>query len=250
MDNKLETAILEKEALDGIDGDFEDNFQYSYDNNISHNYTSNKELYGKAQHLMSEKGTFSECVSDNNYSHIAYVLECMEDELDEKTNEDYANKENIGNADNHNMDMEYQNELQFANCFPELAAIASVDVTKEDHGKLDKKKKAGNEIDTKTGTTIVHAPLSGFDFCRNFTSEEYFMVKLCHICDKANVPHHVIDDIVCLLQEFKINNIQLQPEKLLKRNNFLKHLEKCFYSPVPQSVVVDLESSQAMIFIT
>jgi len=68
------------------------------------------------------------------------------------------------------------------------------------------------------------------------------MVKLCHICDKANVPHHVIDDIVSLLQECKINNIQLQPEKLLKRNNFLKHLEKHFYSPVPQSVVVDLES--------
>jgi len=85
MDNKLETAILEKEALDGIDGDFEDNFQDSYDNGISHNYTSNKELYGKAQHLMSEKGTSSKYVSDDNYSHIAYVLECMEDELDEKT---------------------------------------------------------------------------------------------------------------------------------------------------------------------
>jgi len=47
---------------------------------------------------------------------------------------------------------------------------------------------------------------------------------------------------VSLLHECKINNIQLQPEKLLKRNNFLKHFEKCFYSPVPQSVVVDLES--------
>jgi len=58
--------------------------------------------------------------------------------------------------------MEYQNEQQSANCFPKLAAFASVDVTMEDHGKLDNKKKAGNEINTKNGTTGVHASLSGF----------------------------------------------------------------------------------------
>jgi len=85
IDNKMETAILEEDAFAGIDGDFEDNFQDSYDNDISDNYTSNEELYGKAQHLMSEKGSSSKFVSDDNYSHIAYVLECMEDELDEKT---------------------------------------------------------------------------------------------------------------------------------------------------------------------
>jgi len=68
----------------------------------------------------------------------------MEDELDEKINEDYNNEENVINADSHNMEMEYQNEQQSANCFPELAAFASVDVTMEDHGKLNNKKKAGN----------------------------------------------------------------------------------------------------------
>jgi len=67
------------------------------------------------------------------------------------------------------------------------------------------------------------------------------MVKLCHICDKANVPHHIIDDIVDLMRECKINNMQIQPEKLLKQKNFLKHLEKRFISPVPQSIVVRLE---------
>jgi len=112
------------------------------------------------------------------------------------------------------------------------------------------KKKATNENITKTDVTILHAPLSGFDFCRNFTSEEYFMVKLCHICDKANVPHHVIDDIVCLLQECKINNIQLQPEKLLKRNNFLKHLENVFTVQFLNQLLLIWKVSQAMIFIT
>jgi len=76
---------------------------------------------------------------------------------------------------------------------------------------------------------------------RNFTDDEYFMVKLCHICDKANVPHHVVDDVVDLLRECKINNMHLQPDKLLKWEHFLKHLEKGFYSPIPQSVVVQLE---------
>jgi len=41
-----------KEALDGIDGDFEDNFQDSYDNDFSHDNTSKKELYGKTQNVM------------------------------------------------------------------------------------------------------------------------------------------------------------------------------------------------------
>jgi len=148
------------------------------------------------------------------------------------------------------MKMEYQNEQQSANCFPEVAAFASADVTMEDRGKLDKKKKAGNEIDTKTGTTGVHAPLSGFDFCRTFTSEEYFMVKLCHICDKANVPHHVIDDIVSLLLECKINNIQLQPEKLLKRNNSLKHWKNGFTVQYLNWLLLTWKVSQAIIFIT
>jgi len=82
----METAILEEDAFAGIDGDFEDNFQDSYDNDISHHHTSNKKLYGKGQNVMSEKATFSKCVSDNNYSHIAYVLKCMGDELDQKIN--------------------------------------------------------------------------------------------------------------------------------------------------------------------
>jgi len=67
------------------------------------------------------------------------------------------------------------------------------------------------------------------------------MIKLCHIYDKANVPHHIVDDVIALLRECPINNIKIQPEKLLKRANFLEHFEKRFYSPIAQSVVVGLE---------
>jgi len=41
-------------------------------------------------------------------------------------------------------------------------------------------------------------PISHFDFQKHFNAEEYFKVKLCNICDKANVPHHIMDDIINL----------------------------------------------------
>ena len=61
----------------------------------------------------------------------------------------------------------------------------------------------------QTGTASVmamiggslFAPINSFEFNRVFTNEEYFMVKLCQICDKANVPHHIVDDVVDLLRE-------------------------------------------------
>ncbi len=71
----------------------------------------------------------------------------------------------------------------------------------------------------------IYAPISMFEFKRVFTSEEYFMIKLCQICDKANVPHHIVDDDVDLLRECNHNNIKVQPELLRKRVHFLKHLE-------------------------
>jgi len=43
----------------------------------------------------------------------------MEDEMGKKTNEDYDNEANVSNIYNHNMGLDYQNELQFAKCFPE-----------------------------------------------------------------------------------------------------------------------------------
>jgi len=72
----------------------------------------------------------------NNYSHIAYVLECMEDELGEKTNEDYDNEDNVSNENNHNMGMDYQNKLQYADCFPELAALASNEIVNNNNSEI------------------------------------------------------------------------------------------------------------------
>jgi len=66
------------------------------------------------------------------------------------------------------------------------------------------------EIDNAKVGQVIDAPISHFNFQRHFSAEEYFMVKLCNICDKANVPHHVIDDIVNLLRECDETNIKFE----------------------------------------
>ncbi len=66
----------------------------------------------------------------------------------------------------------------------------------------------------------IYAPISMFQFHRPFTNEEFFIIKLCSICDKANVPHHIVDDIVDLLRESKRKNIDLNPEQLCTTIHF------------------------------
>jgi len=67
------------------------------------------------------------------------------------------------------------------------------------------------------------------------------MIKLCNICDKANVPHHVVDDIVNLLRECEEKDIKFQACQLHTRRYFLKHLDEQFKSPQPQLLVTGLE---------
>ncbi len=151
----------------------------------------------------------------NNNSLIEEcVLQGIEEEFLDNQNEDFISDDNESNQNNENMDMDDNNTLP----------------TNEVTGKV-----------ANSNSFIMYAPISRIEFHQNFTDDEYFMVKLCHICDKANVPHHIIDDIVDLMRECKINNMQIHPEKLLKQKNFLKHLEKKIISPVAQSIVVGLE---------
>jgi len=63
----------------------------------------------------------------------------------------------------------------------------------------------------------IYAPISMLQFHRPFSKEEFFMIKLCSLCDKANVAHHIMDDIGDLLRECQRNEIDVQPEQLRKR---------------------------------
>jgi len=52
-------------------------------------------LYCKTGNGMLDKSICLRSENDNNYRHIAYILECMEDDLDKKNNEDFDKDDDI-----------------------------------------------------------------------------------------------------------------------------------------------------------
>jgi len=96
-----------------------------------------------------------------------------------------------------------------------------------------------DKTEIKIGT-VLDVPFSHYNFQRKF-SAEYFMIKLGNICEAANVPHHLVDDIVNVLRECDEKDIQFKPENLDLRQHFLCHLEDRFKSPLPLSIVTSLE---------
>jgi len=156
-------------------------------------------------------------------------------------NEDYGNNDSVSDMNNHKMgmddiDTQKSNESAFGNQQP-----WNIEVVLHQQCRLHNTVIAKNANFNDGNYKILYAFLSSFEFHQNFTDDEFFMIKLCHIYDKANVPHHIVDDVIELLRECQINNMKIQPEKLVKCANFLNHLEKWFYSPFAQSVVVGLE---------
>jgi len=71
------------------------------------------------------------------------------------------------------------------------------------------------------------------------------MIKLCFICNNANVPYYIVDDIVDLLRECKQQNISVQPEHLWKRVHFIKHLKKTIV-PFHNQLLLDWKDSLVM----
>jgi len=98
-----------------------------------------------------------------------YILQGIAEEFSPTFNEDVNANETLTNTNIGNVEMPLEETIHQ---FPEI-----------DHAKVGE---------------VIDAPISHFNFQRNFSAEEYFMVKLCNICDKANVPHHIMDDIINL----------------------------------------------------
>ena len=173
---------------------------------------------------------------------IEFMLEGIDDVFDEIAAENDCNVETESNLNvGYNVDDDVftiQSEEPF---FPLPLNNPHVAAMQQEQPATASDIATGTETAMTNENGTVYAPISMFEFKRVFTSEEYFMIKLCQICDKANVPHHIVDDVVDLLRECKQNNIKVQPELLRKRVHFLKHLENHFKSPIPQSIVIGLE---------
>ncbi len=154
-----------------------------------------------------------------------HTLLGMDDCSLDNVNEDNAETENITNINIGINDIDDNGTLALEEpFFPLPKGEEYVNEAVEDP-MVNAGGEAGIVINDNNVFLPIYAPLSMFQFHRPFTNEEFFMVKLCYICDKANVPHHIVDDIVDLLRDCKRNNIVVLPEQLLKRVHFLKHLE-------------------------
>jgi len=111
--------------------------------------------------------------------------------------------------------------LQFSqrNLFPLPLVNQNVAAMPQDQVVLVNDNTNGIITEVDDVSRVIYAPISMFEFNSIFTNEAYF-IKLCQICDKANVPHHFFDDVVDLLRDCKKNNINIQPEQLRKRVHF------------------------------
>jgi len=215
--SEIKNAKTDKNIVIGKDDDMDENNEM-YDNNSNQSVSSDDDSFHE------EMDWYYVLENHDNYTKKTkktvlgerieeYILQGIAEEFNPSFNEDFFVSEtstaiNIGYAD----------VTSESNLFPFPV----------------------NDDDVKVGS-IIDAPLSHFNFQRHFNAEEYFMIKLCNICDKANVPHHVVDDIVNLLRECEEKEIKFQASQLKTRRYFLKHLEERFKSPQPQSLVTGLE---------
>ncbi len=81
-------------------------------------------------------------------------------------------------------------------------------------------------------------------FERNFTPEEFLMVKLTKVCNDANVPLHLVDSIVDVFQQASANGLDLASHHIRSRKYFLEHLSRKFITPTPHTVLVSIEATQ------
>jgi len=64
-------------------------------------------------------------------------------------------------------------------------------------------------LDVHTGAIQV-VPIEGDTFHRNFTLEEHFMINLCNICDEANTPLDLVDEIVGVIHDAQSNGLNME----------------------------------------
>ena len=79
-------------------------------------------------------------------------------------------------------------------------------------------------------------------FERNFTPEEFLMIKLTSLCDRANVPLHLVDSIVDVFQEAAAIGLNLTANHIRTRQYFIQHLSRRFVTPTPHTIMVPIEA--------
>jgi len=84
-------------------------------------------------------------------------------------------------------------------------------------------------------------PVEGDLFNRAFTPEEHFMINLCNICNEANAPLDLVDKVVAVIHDAHNNGLNMESNVVRSREYFLKHLNKRFNVPIPETFNVAIE---------
>ena len=100
---------------------------------------------------------------------------------------------------------------------------------------------SSNKLIVDDSAAIKVLPLDGDYFNRAFTPEEHFMINLCHVCDRANAPLNLVDKIVTVIRDAQSNGLDMNSNIIRSREYFLKHLNKRFVVPEPESVNIAIE---------
>jgi len=69
------------------------------------------------------------------------------------------------------------------------------------------------------------------------------MIKLCNTCVDANVPLDLVDNIVGIIHDGQNNGLKIDSNIVRSREYFLKHLNKCFKVPLPETVKGAIEDT-------
>jgi len=117
------------------------------------------------------------------------------------------------------------------------------DLAKDDHDYTfnDSKCSSTNSIVSTSMGTVQLLPVKGNLFNWAFTPEEHFMINLCNVCDEANAPLDLVDKVVAVIHDAQNNGLNMESNIICSREYFLKHLNKRFHVPSPETMNVTIE---------
>jgi len=84
-------------------------------------------------------------------------------------------------------------------------------------------------------------PIESNIFNQAFTPEVHFMIKLCNVCEEANAPLDLVDKTVDVIHDTQNNALNMESNIVHLREHFLKHLNKQFNVPQPESIDISIE---------
>jgi len=117
------------------------------------------------------------------------------------------------------------------------------DLAKNDHNFtfIDSKHSSTNSIVSTSMGTVQVLPVEGNLFNWAFTPEEHFMINLCNVCDEANAPLDLVNKVVAVIPHAQNNSLNMKRNIICSREYFLKHLNKRFHVPSPETINVTIE---------